>query len=1454
MPSPILGTNVSASIVPFTTDDNYPTHRAVYGLGGWRTVADTTERDAIPAARREEGMIVFVKGDKPYQLLSDLTTWIPFSSGGTGTSGTFTWQGAWALSTGYLADDIVENDGSSWLCILANTSDATTEPGAGVNYLTYWNLMAHRGDVGPAGLDGAIGLNWRGAWNSLTTYQVSDGVEHNGSSYIATNVGANHAPPNSSFWNLVASKGDQGMVWKGPFVIHHAYNVGEGVQFNGSSYINTTATDSSYASNPPADPASWDLVALKGDTGPTGASGFVGIWQGTWTSAGTYAKNDVVYYQGSSYISLSDSNTNHAPLTNPGFWSLAAAKGDTGNTGATGATGGTGATGPSGIAGIWRGPWDNATAYVVNDIVYQDGSSFICILGNTNHQPPNFTYWQFIVQKGDTGATGTAGTNGTNGAAGSQIYNGTGSPGVLGTNGDYYVQTDDGELWFHSGGIWNPLVSLVGPAGPTGATGSIDWRGPWDAGTSYPLDAAVSRAGSSYISILAPNLNKDPLTQPTYWDIVAAKGDTGSTGPTGTTGPTGATGASGLVGVWRGAYAGGTTYALNDVVFSGGSSYISLQNSNTGNTPASSPTFWDLVAEAGATGATGATGSAGMVWQGNYNNAIGYFQNDVVFRNGSSYIATADTSSGESPPGTHWNLVASIGNTGPTGPTGPTGATGPAGMVWRGAWDGATNYIVDDTVEHLGTSYICIANSTGDEPVESGSAFWSVVARKGAAGTTGANGSSGHAFTIGYSFDTSTTNSDPGNGNLRLDNATQSSAVAIYADLLDQNAATWTAALDTIDDSTSTIKGFIRLTNIDTPTNWILFSVASLTTHTGYREIGVTEIVSSATSPFLAGDNIILEFIRNGDKGDNSTVPGPTGPTGPTGATGATGATGGAGLTWKGAWSAVTAYVANDAVSLSGSSYICILGNTNQTPPNATYWNLLAQVGSTGPTGATGATGGVGATGPTGATGSAGAQGGYGGAETFNLAFDTTTTNADPGAGKMRFNNATQNLTTAAYISKTDSASVDISAALATFDASTSTVKGYLRVVEKTDSTKWVLFSISARIDHTNYTELTLTEISSSTASPFANTDSLLIAFDRTGDKGATGATGATGGTGGSGQGLIAGGATGDFLKKNSNTDFDTVWGAAVDVQVFDYTGSTQTWTKPASPAIPKLIRVIAIGGGGGGGSGARSVTAGAALTGGGGGGGAACIEAWFKPSDVTGTVTVTIGQGGAGGTAQAATTNGNNGTPGGTTTFGTYLSAFGGGAGGGGNNSNSGGGGGAGILSAGGLGGASGGTAGTLGGVAGNANNTVAMVPNLTEGCGGGGGGGGGTTANGAPGGDSVSGAAGGGGAGGTGGAAGNGGAGGRNKYNTTAAAGANAGAGNGATGANGSAYGPGSGGGGGGNSTTNGTAGGTGGAGGVPGGGGGGGGAASSTSTPGSSGAGGAGGNGRCIVITYL
>ena len=59
---------------------------------------------------------------------------------------------------------------------------------------------------------------------------------------------------------------------------------------------------------------------------------------------------------------------------------------------------------------------------------------------------------------------------------------------------------------------------------------------------------------------------------------------------------------------WQAAPWSASTYNLDDAVFYNGSSYVSLQGSNTGNEPGSSAAFWSLLAQQGAAGATGAAG------------------------------------------------------------------------------------------------------------------------------------------------------------------------------------------------------------------------------------------------------------------------------------------------------------------------------------------------------------------------------------------------------------------------------------------------------------------------------------------------------------------------------------------------------------------------------------------------------------------------------------------------------------------------------------------------------------------------------------------------------------------------------------------------------------------------------------------------------------------------------
>jgi len=77
-------------------------------------------------------------------------------------------------------------------------------------------------------------------------------------------------------------------------------------------------------------------------------------------------------------------------------------------------------------------------------------------------------------------------------------------------------------------------------------------------------------------------------------------------------------------------------------------------------------------------------------------------------------------------------------------------------------------------------------------------------------------------------------------------------------------------------------------------------------------------------------------------------------------------------VVWRGDWSVALTYAVSDAVGHGGSSYVCRLGNTGQAPPNATYWDLMAERGDPGATGATGLQGPQGPQGDTGPQGPGG--------------------------------------------------------------------------------------------------------------------------------------------------------------------------------------------------------------------------------------------------------------------------------------------------------------------------------------------------------------------------------------------------------------------------------------------------------------------------------------------------
>ena len=109
---------------------------------------------------------------------------------------------------------------------------------------------------------------------------------------------------------------------------------------------------------------------------------------------------------------------------------------------------------------VWRGAWNNATAYKKGDAVSNNGNSYIAINDNIGVPPSNTANWNVLAKKGAAGATGPQGPQGPTGATGATGPQGpTGPAGAQGPQGLTGPQGPQG------------LQGPQGPAGPAGPKG-----------------------------------------------------------------------------------------------------------------------------------------------------------------------------------------------------------------------------------------------------------------------------------------------------------------------------------------------------------------------------------------------------------------------------------------------------------------------------------------------------------------------------------------------------------------------------------------------------------------------------------------------------------------------------------------------------------------------------------------------------------------------------------------------------------------------------------------------------------------------------------------------------------------------------------------------------------------------------------------------------------------------
>ena len=120
----------------------------------------------------------------------------------------------------------------------------------------------------------------------------------------------------------------------------------------------------------------------------------------------------------------------------------------------------------------------------------------------------------------------------------------------------------------------------------------------------------------------------------------------------------------------------------------------------------------------------------------------------------------------------------------------------------------------------------------------------------------------------------------------------------------------------------------------------------------------------------------------------------------------------------------------------------------------------------------------------------------------LDYTYSTTTADADPGTGVIRFNHGTLSSATAAYMDDSDANSVDVSTYLLTWDdSSTTSNRGTIKMVKSGTPSTYALYTITgASTDASGYVKLALTHVASN--GTFSNSDTVIIHNTRTGDTG----------------------------------------------------------------------------------------------------------------------------------------------------------------------------------------------------------------------------------------------------------------------------------------------------------------------------------------------------------------
>jgi hypothetical protein len=531
----------------------------------------------------------------------------------------------------------------------------------------------------------------------------------------------------------------------------------------------------------------------------------------------------------------------------------------------------------------------------------------------------------------------------------------------------------------------------------------------------------------------------------------------------------------------------------------------------------------------------------GVAFQAEWVTAHLYAANDIVTHNGSSFICILGHTSGSTTePGvgasyaTNWAFIAKRGNDAPkwtfnTAVTNADPGTGqfkfdnatlasvtklyisesgsefnnPDYSAFIAQWGlgselGNKGYLVFRSILNPGKYAIFKISSLTTATSVTDNGAWdtvSAIALVSSAGGTFAaseevgityikNGEAGKSgFRQTYDSSSVLTNTDPGAGIYRMNNADFSLVTQIALDDLDQGGISVRSLIAAYGNSTSINKGYLSFQRRDSAgAANVIFKVISIVQQTGYTQINVAYV--SGSTAMTTTVEAIIQFSPSGDAGnsdfrstyDSSSITMADPGSGKFRVSNASPAS--AGSIAISATSIDAAALNALLTSINGSTniikaYVTVAQQDN--PGKFMVWGIVKVTDNTTWLQLDGY--------PVGAVTSFNtgiihqfdiARSGDVGIATPRLNWDgTTQTMADPGAGKFRFDNATLGSILNIAVSKTDADGGAIGGTMLDMAGVTSVGKGYVAIQQQNAPNKRMIFRVTSAVDNTTWVQYT---------------------------------------------------------------------------------------------------------------------------------------------------------------------------------------------------------------------------------------------------------------------------------------------------------------------------------------------------------------------------------------------